>query len=595
MHVKAGANAAPAIFPRGSTPFKHRNNRSSMFEKIGEILVRKGFVNQEQIRQAISQNFLAKRMGQALLDLNLISEDQLVEALAEQLGVDWVSSERILLADEDALIKVGEEFAKANRVVPICLEGGALVVAMADTDDLAVLDGVKRSVTMPVVARLGGERTIEEAVDRLYTKIRRSSEIHDTISKMEFVADPDADDKDSGIEVERDVADSPVVRLVNQMLTQAIQERATDIHIEPQENTLRVRYRIDGVLMEAMSVPIASHAGIVSRIKIISKLNIAERRLTQDGRLSIKTQDKLVDVRVSILPTVFGEKVVMRLLDKSGFMFSLRNLGFNDDDYSKFNHWITQPYGMVIISGPTGAGKSTTLYAALSEVRSITNNITTVEDPVEYQVEGINQVQVRERIGLTFAAALRSILRQDPDTLLIGEIRDQETADIAIKFALTGHLVFSTLHANDAPSTITRYIDLGVPPFLVGSCLNLVMAQRLVRRVCTHCKEEKISTSEDWLAIHENPDKHTGKPVYFGKGCPHCRNSGYRGRTGIFEILEVRQDVRKLIYDGASQEQIRELAIQGHGMISLRSAGIRKAVEGVTTLSEIKRATVEDF
>jgi type IV pilus assembly protein PilB len=566
-----------------------------MFEKIGEILVRKGYITQEQVRQAISQNYMGKRIGQVLLDLNLLSEDQLVEGLAEQLGVDWVSSERILLADEDALTKVSEEFAKANRAVPICIEKGMLVVAMADTDDLVVLDGLKRSVTMPIQARLGGERTIDEAVDRLYTKIRRSTEIHDTISKMEFVADPDADDKDGGIEVERELADSPVVRLVNQMLTQAIQERATDIHVEPQENVLRIRYRIDGVLMEAMSIPISSHAGIVSRIKIISKLNIAERRLTQDGRLSIKTQDKLVDVRVSILPTVFGEKVVLRLLDKSGFMFSLRNLGFNDDDHVKFSHWITQPYGMVIISGPTGSGKSTTLYAALSEVRSITSNITTVEDPVEYQVEGISQVQVREKIGLTFAASLRSILRQDPDTLLIGEIRDQETADIAIKFALTGHLVFTTLHANDAPSTITRYIDLGVPPFLVGSCLNLVMAQRLVRRICVHCKEERISTPEDWLAIHENPDKFTGKPIYAGKGCPHCRNSGYRGRTGIFEVLEVRQDIRRLIYDGASQERIREMAIKEHGMISLRYAGLSRAMDGITTLAEVKRATVEDF
>ena len=566
-----------------------------MFEKIGEILVRKGFITQEQVRQAISQNYMGKKIGQVMLDLNLISEDQLVEGLAEQLGVDWVSSERILLADEDALVKVSEEFAKANRAVPIVIENGTLVVAMADTDDLAVLDGLKRSVTMPVQARLGGERTIDEAVDRLYTKIRRSTEITDTIAKMEFVADPDADEKDWGIEVEKELADSPVVRIVNQMFTQAIQERATDIHIEPQENSLRVRYRIDGVLMEAMNIPIASHAGIVSRVKIISKLNIAERRLSQDGRLSIKTADRLVDVRVSILPTVFGEKVVLRLLDKSGFMFSLRNLGFHDDDFVKFNHWITQPYGMVIISGPTGAGKSTTLYAALNEVRSITSNITTVEDPVEYQVEGINQVQVREKIGLTFSAALRSILRQDPDTLLIGEIRDHETADIAIKFALTGHLVFSTLHANDAPSTITRYIDLGVPPFLVGSCLNLVMAQRLVRRICTHCKEEKISTSEDWLAIHENPDKYKGKPIFAGRGCPHCRNSGYRGRTGIFEILEVRQDVRKLIYDGASQEQIREMAIHQHDMISLRNAGLRRAMEGITTLAEIKRATVEDF
>jgi type IV pilus assembly protein PilB len=565
-----------------------------MFEKIGEILVRKNILTEEQVRQALSQNFTGKKFGQVLLDMNLITEDQLVEGLAEQLDVEFFPSDRILLADDEALAKLGEDFARANLVIPITIEDGQLVVAMVDTDNLAVLDGVRKSVDMPVVARLGGERTITEAVERLYSKIRRSTEITDTISKMEFVADPDADEKDTGLEVEKEVADSPIVRLVNQMLSQAIQERATDIHVEPGESTLRIRYRVDGILMEAMSMPMASHAGIVSRIKIISKLNIAERRLTQDGRLSIKTADHLVDVRVSILPTVFGEKVVMRLLDKSGFMFDLRNLGFNDDDHGKFSHWITQPYGMVIISGPTGSGKSTTLYASLTEIKSVTDNITTVEDPVEYQVPGINQVQVREKIGLTFAAALRSILRQDPDTLLIGEIRDQETADIAIKFALTGHLVFSTLHANDAPSTITRYIDLGVPPFLVGSCLNLVMAQRLVRTICTHCKEERVATPEDWISIHEDPDRHSGKMIYEGKGCPHCRNSGYKGRTGIFEILEVRQNIRKLIYDGASQEQIRELAVQ-QGMISLRDAGIRKVTEGFTTLAEVKRATVEDF
>jgi type IV pilus assembly protein PilB len=565
-----------------------------MFEKIGEILIRKGFVTAEQVRQALSQNYMNKRIGQVMLDLNLLKEDQLVEGLAEQLDVDWIPSDEILVADPDAVRQVDEEFAKANRVIPVRVEDGLLLVAMVDTDDLVVLDNIKKTVEMPVKPVLGGERTIAEAVERLYTRIRRSSEITDTISQMEFVADPDADEKDGGIEVEKEVSDSPVVKLVNQMLSQAIQERATDIHVEPGESALRVRYRIDGILMEAMSIPMTSHAGVVSRIKIISKLNIAERRLTQDGRLSIKTQDREVDVRVSVLPTVHGEKVVMRLLDKSGFMFSLRNLGFNEDDHVKFSHWITQPYGMVIISGPTGSGKSTTLYASLTEIKSITDNITTVEDPVEYQVEGINQVAVREKIGLTFAAALRSILRQDPDTLLIGEIRDHETADIAIKFALTGHLVFSTLHANDAPSTITRYIDLGVPPFLVGSCLNLVMAQRLVRTVCKHCREERTSTPEDWLALHEDPDKYTGLPVYRGRGCPHCRNSGYRGRTGIFEILEVRQSIRKLIYEGANQEQIRELAAQ-QGMVSLREAGIRKATQGITTLAEVKRATVEDF
>jgi type IV pilus assembly protein PilB len=565
-----------------------------MFEKIGEILVRLGFVSEEQLHQAIGSNLLSKKIGQLLLDQGLLTEDQLVEALAEQLDVPWIKSEDILLAEQEALAKVDEEFAKANLVIPIREANGVLEVAMVDTDDVITLDNIKKAVDIPLKPILGGERTIAEAVERLYSKIRRSSEITDTISKMEFVADPDSEERESGIEVEKDVSDSPIVKLVNQMLSQAIQERATDIHIEPGENNLRVRYRVDGVLLESMSIPMASHAGIVSRVKIISKLNIAERRLTQDGRLSIKTDTHLVDVRVSILPTVFGEKVVMRLLDKSGFMLSLRNLGFNDDDYVKFNRWIRQPYGMVIISGPTGSGKSTTLYAALTEIKSVSSNITTVEDPVEYQVEGVNQVQVREKIGLTFSAALRSILRQDPDILLIGEIRDQETADIAIKFALTGHLVFSTLHANDAPSTITRYVDMGVPPFLVGSCVNLVMAQRLVRKICEHCRTEKPAVADDWIALHEDPAKYEGKSIYFGKGCPHCRNTGYSGRTGIFEIMEIKQSIRKMIYENANQEQIREACLAG-GMISLRDSGIRKALEGVTTLAEVKRATVEDF
>jgi type IV pilus assembly protein PilB len=566
-----------------------------MFEKIGDILIRKGYLDKPKLQQALSQNYMDKKVGEVLISMNMITEDQLTESLAEQAGVDFLKSDQILVADEKACRLVSEDFAKANRLIPISIEGNTVLVAMADTEDIVVLDNLKKSMTgKSLVTRMGGERAIAEAIERMYVRIRKSSEVSDAIGEMEFMADPDADNRDQGLEVDATVTDSPIVKLVNLMLSEAIKERATDVHVEPEEKETRVRYRVDGVLVETMRIPNQNHPAVISRIKIISKLNIAERRLTQDGRFTIKTADREVDVRVSILPTVHGEKVVMRLLDKSGFMLDLRNLGFRDYELGIFSHWIQQPYGMVIISGPTGSGKSTTLYAALTEIKSVADNITTVEDPVEYQVPGINQVQVREKIGLTFAAALRSILRQDPDTLLLGEIRDHETADMAIKFALTGHLVFSTLHANDAPTTITRYIDLGIPPFLVGSCLNLVMAQRLVRTICKNCKTARPSTPEDWLALHEDPDKYTGKDIYYGKGCPVCRNSGFRGRSGIFEILEIRQDIRKMIYDNANQQLIREKAI-ANGMIPLRDAGIARVLDGTTALSEVKRATVEDF
>jgi len=381
------------------------------------------------------------------------------------------------------------------------------------------------------------------------------------------------------------------------IIADALKERATDIHIEYQEKSVSVRFRIDGVLQEMMTPPHTSHPGICSRIKIISKLNIAEKRLPQDGRFSIKTVDRDVDVRVSILPTVNGEKIVMRLLDKTNFSMSLTQLGFEMDMLKVFKRAIVQPYGMIIVSGPTGSGKSTSLYASVNEIKSIEDNITTVEDPVEYHSEGINQVQVKPKIGLTFSAALRSILRQDPDKLLIGEIRDGETADIAVKFSLTGHIVFSTLHANDAPATITRFIDIGVPPFLVGSSLLLVMAQRLVRRICPKCKEEYLPDQFELESINltdEEKIRYKDIKYYRGKGCVHCRGTGYHGRTGIFELLEVKGNIRRMIFDNANQEEIREEALR-HGMISLRESALRKIAASTTTIREMLRVTVQEF
>jgi len=388
--------------------------------------------------------------------------------------------------------------------------------------------------------------------------------------------------------------DAPIVKLVNLILQEAIKERATDIHIEPQQKHIVVRIRIDGVLQTIMSPPISSLNGLTTRIKILSNLNIAERRLPQDGRFTIKSINREIDVRVSILPTVFGEKIVMRLLDKTGFDFNLKSLGFEDDMYRIFKRVISQPYGMVVVSGPTGSGKSTSLYAAMKEIKSEAINISTVEDPVEYQLDGINQVQVFDDIGLTFGATLRSILRQDPDVLLIGEIRDEETADIAVKFSLTGHLVFTTVHANDASSTITRLLDIGIKPFLVGSCLNLVMAQRLVRTICPHCKEDYEPTQEELDLFNLDISQLKDGKLYRGRGCSHCRRTGYLGRTGIFEMILMTRKIRALVFDNANEDAIRAEAMNS-GMTTLRESGIRKVLNGVTTIEEITRSTVEDF
>ncbi|MCP4633166.1 MAG: type II/IV secretion system protein, partial [candidate division Zixibacteria bacterium] len=436
---------------------------------------------------------------------------------------------------------------------------------------------------------------IDDAIERHYREIRATGEVTAALSGLDFVitSDDQALDEIDVNQLKKEIDEAPIVKLVNLTLTEAIKNRATDIHIEPTFDALMIRYRIDGRLQEIMTAPKKSQMGIISRIKIMSNLNIAERRLPQDGRFSIKMPEKEVDIRVSILPTVRGEKVVMRLLDKTGFSYYLDNLGLDKDMHDAFLRWIKQPYGMIIVSGPTGSGKSTSLHAAINEVKSPEDNIVTVEDPVEYQIDGISQVAANDQIGLTFAAALRHILRQDPDKILIGEIRDKETAEIAVKFSLTGHLVFTTLHANDAPSTITRLLDIGVPPFLVGSCLNLVMAQRLVRTVCPHCKESYTPTDDEIKELGVDISKYSERNFVKAKGCVHCRNTGYYGRTGIFELLELRRPIRKLIFENASEDAIRIQANELK-MVNLREAGVRKALRGETTIFEILNSTVED-
>ncbi|RQV96635.1 pilus assembly protein PilB [bacterium] len=567
-----------------------------MREKLGEILVRLGHINQQQLNDALTrQKDSHKKIGEQLIALGLTTEEKVYRALAEQWAIEFIPAEKIMQSDLSALELVPESFARENELIPVGLTDSAVLVAMADPDDIVAVDSLQHLTRKQVEAKLAAPGAIIAAIEAMYENIRKRGEVTEAIGDLQFFAPSDEDDE-SMVDMSKaaPTEDAPVVKLVNLMLSDAIKARATDIHVENFEEGLIIRFRVDGVLQEAMRPPKQSHSGIVSRIKILSKLNIAEKRLPQDGRFTIRTADKEIDMRVSILPTVSGEKIVMRLLDKGSFAFSLKTLGFEDDMLLIFRRWIRQPYGMIIISGPTGSGKSTTLFAALQEIKSVEDNITTVEDPVEYHVPGINQVQTKAKIGLTFAAALRSILRQDPDKLLIGEIRDEETADIAIKFALTGHLVFSTVHANDAPSTITRLLDIGVPPFLAGSTLNLVMAQRLVRKICPHCKEEYVPDDDELEALGIDRAFLDGRKFSRGPGCAHCRNTGYHGRSGIFELLEMKQNIRRLVFDNANQDEIRDQALE-NGMTTLRDSAFRKIFRGETTTHELLRVTVQDI
>jgi len=567
-----------------------------MREKLGEILLRQGLINTQQLNEGLArQKDTRKRIGETLISLGHVAEEKVYAALAQQWQVPFIAAEQLVDADRDVLQLVPEVFARENHVVPLRYVENALVVAMSDPDDIVVIDQLQKLANHTIDVRLSAPAAILAAIENLYARIRKSEEVGEALGDLKFFVESD-EDEEGLVDMTRTIGieDAPVVKLVNLIIADAIKERATDIHFEIFDEGMVVRFRIDGVLQEMMRPPKASHPGIVSRVKIISKLNIAEKRLPQDGRFTIRTAEKEIDVRVSVLPTIAGEKIVLRLLDKSGFAFSLTTLGFDEEQLMTFRRWIRQPYGMIIISGPTGSGKSTTLFAAVQEVKSEEDNITTVEDPCEYHIPGVNQVQTKASIGLTFAHSLRSILRQDPDRLLIGEIRDEETADIAVKFSLTGHLVFSTVHANDAPSTITRLLDIGVPPFLAGSCLNLVMAQRLVRKICEHCRYEYEADDSELDVLGITRDFLKGRKFYRARGCAHCRNTGYHGRTGIFEMLEMKQNIRRLVYDNANQEDIRTAAIS-NGMAPLRDAAFRKIFKGVTTTHELLRVTVQEY
>lgn len=561
------------------------------FARLGEVLVHEGFVNEDQVKEAlIKQSNFGLKIGETLIKLGYLTERQLLQALNLQLGYTIVDEKELMELDLDIVSQIPEPYAVENRVIALREEGDGVVVALADPENLTVLDNLKKILGKNIKPELIGSTMLLDTIEKYYKSIRTTTQVEDAVGGFDFVA-VDEDENEITISSASSEADAPVVKLVNLIINEAIKSGATDIHIEPLIKHTRVRYRVDGALREVMTPPIGMHPGVISLIKVMSKLNIAERRLPQDGHISLKTSLKSVDVRVSITPTVLGEKVVMRLLDKGEFGFMLSTLGFEQEDMDIFSRIIRRPYGIIIVSGPTGSGKSTTLHAALKEIQDVESNIITVEDPVEYRLEGITQIETKEQIGLTFGAALRSVLRQDPDIVLIGEIRDEETADIAIKFSLTGHLVFSTLHANDAPSTVTRLIDIGIKPYLVGSSLSLVMAQRLVRKICPYCISDYKPTDQELSDCGLTPEEAAKIDFKLGKGCVHCNNTGFAGRIGIFELLTVNPEIRRLIYEGANQDLIREAALRA-GMRTLHDAAIEKMKRGITTIREVIKMTI---
>jgi len=472
-------------------------------------------------------------------------------------------------------------------------EENLLDVAVADPLDVVSLDHLRALTGCVLHVHLGRPSEIREAVDEFYQQIRATEQVGEILENIDLSIGGDGEKDVDLATLRQQVEDAPVVRLVNLMLAEAIDARASDIHVEPMRDRLAVRFRIDGVLHEMMKPPKNLQMAIVSRIKVLADLDIAVRLLPQDGRLTVHLPDREVDIRVSTLPTAFGEKVVLRLFDKQAFNRNIGNLGMDPAMSEAYGRAIHMPYGMILISGPTGSGKTTTLYAALNEIKSVHKNLVTVEDPIEYHIESVNQVHANHKVGMTFARVLRSILRQDPDVIMIGEIRDAETADIAVKSALTGHLVLSTVHANDAPGTVTRLIDMGVPRYLAGSAITLVMAQRLVRKVCERCREEYVPELGELASLGEDGDMLAGKRISRGRGCLACKQTGYLGRTAVFEVLELNRPIRRLVLDGANEDQIKQLAIS-EGVMTLRKSGIRKILAGGTTIEEVRAATLAD-
>lgn len=556
-------------------------------KQLAEILLEQGVVNEDQLIAALDiQIKEGTSLGRILVESGALSETQLVAALAAQVGMDFVELDNHQI-DRNAVSKVNASVIRRYTALPIGFTAdGALQVAMSDPGNVLALDDIRSMTGLTVKPVVATHDDVLRAIDRV---VRSDSELENLASSMEDEVQEELDlSKLSGGVDE----DAPIVRYVNLLVTQAITDRASDIHIEPTEKDLRVRYRIDGVLHEMQSSAKSIQAGVISRVKILSEIDIAERRKPQDGRMSVNHNGRKIDLRVATLPTVWGEKIVMRILDNSTATMDLRDLSFSDSNYEKYEESFRKPYGMILVTGPTGSGKSTTLYATLHEVSRPEVNVITVEDPVEYRIGGINQVQVNPRAGLTFASALRSILRSDPDIILLGEIRDHETAQIAIESALTGHLVLSTLHTNDAPSAITRLTEMGIEPFLVGSALDAVVAQRLARRLCGKCKEAYTPTDRELEVGHYPWLDEKDRPVFYrAVGCTTCSGTGYRGRLALHEVMKVTEEIERHAVAGSSAADIQRTAIE-QGMTLLRDDGWDKVRQGLTTVEEIFRVVV---
>jgi len=588
-----------------------------MAVRIGELLLKEKRITPEQLQEALNyQRHHGGKLGFSLVTLGYVKDDEITALLSKQYGVPSIALGQF---DVDATVVklVPAETAQKYQIIPLSRSGATLTIAMTDPTNVFAMDDIKFMTGYNVEPVVASETAVVEAITKYYGKVGSSngnggSGSSSGVSALEVASKaleempalPDAGDVEVLEEFEEISAEAlakqgeeaPVIKLVNVILMSAIQKGASDIHIEPYEKELRVRYRIDGILYNIMQPPMKFRDAITSRIKIMSKLDIAEKRLPQDGRIKIRFQDggemRDIDFRVSCLPTLFGEKIVLRLLDKSKLMLDMTKLGFESESLHKFELAISKPWGMVLVTGPTGSGKTNTLYSSISRINTPETNIMTAEDPVEFNLMGVNQVLVRENIGLNFAAALRSFLRQDPNIILVGEIRDFETAEIAVKAALTGHLVLSTLHTNDAPSTINRLMNMGIEPFLVASSLNLVCAQRLVRRICKNCTEPDPTPAPALMQAGFSAEDAKKVVPNRGRGCEKCNNTGYKGRVGLYEVMEITEEVRELVLVGASGLELRRKAVE-EGMITLRNSGLRKVKEGVTTIEEIVRETVK--
>lgn len=565
-------------------------------DRLGELLVREKLISPQQLKSAQDRSRAeGSRLGYEIARMGLVNEQDLTKFLSKQYGVPSINLKEIQIPD--AVINlIPREVAERHQCMPVNRSGATLVVAMADPSNIYAIDDLKFMTGYNIERVVASETAIAESIIQYYGAADNLDYNFDDIlgdmdlDDVDYVEDDDAADVN---DLAKASEDAPVIRLVNVILVDAIKRGASDIHVEPYEKSFRVRFRVDGVLEEVMRPPMKLRNAIISRIKIMANLDIAERRLPQDGRIKLRMgRNREMDFRVSCLPTLFGEKIVLRLLDKSNLELDMTKLGFDQKPLDDFLNAIHKPYGMVLVTGPTGSGKTTTLYSALADLNKITENISTAEDPVEFNLAGINQVQMHESIGLNFAAALRSFLRQDPDIIMVGEIRDFETAEISIKAALTGHLVLSTLHTNDAPSTVSRLLNMGIEPFLVTASLNLILAQRLARRICSDCKTNYSVAQQVLVDLQVKPDQ-LDLPIYKGGGCTRCGDSGYKGRVALYEVMPCGEELKEFILQGYSTAELKRAAID-IGMNSLRMAGIKKMFEGVTTPEEVTRVTAPD-